>query len=46
LTNPFDGAEVVVRCVNTLRVSADEARRNAGEVIPFDAYVGEQNRQG
>lgn len=36
----------VMRCVNTLRLSADEARRNGGEVIPFDAYVGSENRQG
>ncbi|CAN5313946.1 aldehyde dehydrogenase family protein [soil metagenome] len=36
----------VQRCVNTLRLSADEARRNAGEVIPFDAYAGSENRQG
>jgi acyl-CoA reductase-like NAD-dependent aldehyde dehydrogenase len=36
----------VLRCVNTLRLSADEARRNAGEVIPFDAYAGSENRQG
>jgi len=32
--------------VNTLRLSADEARRSAGEVIPFDAYAGSENRQG
>jgi acyl-CoA reductase-like NAD-dependent aldehyde dehydrogenase len=36
----------VLRCVNTLRLSADEARRNAGEVIPFDSYAGSKNRQG
>ena len=36
----------VARCVNTLRLSADEARRSAGEVIPFDAYAGSENRQG
>jgi acyl-CoA reductase-like NAD-dependent aldehyde dehydrogenase len=36
----------VMRCVNTLRLSADEARRNGGEVIPFDAYAGSENRQG
>lgn len=36
----------VQRCVNTLRLSADEARRSAGEVIPFDAYAGSENRQG
>jgi len=39
-------AKEVLRCVNTLRLSADEARRSAGEVIPFDAYAGSENRQG
>lgn len=34
------------RCVNTLKLSADEARRNAGEVIPFDSYAGSEARQG
>lgn len=34
------------RCVNTLKLSADEARRNAGEVIPFDSYAGSESRQG
>ncbi|KQX02944.1 aldehyde dehydrogenase [Ensifer sp. Root423] len=36
----------VTRCVNTLKLSADEARRNAGEVIPFDSYAGSESRQG
>jgi hypothetical protein len=36
----------VLRCVNTLKLSADEARRNVGEVVPFDAYGGSENRQG
>jgi acyl-CoA reductase-like NAD-dependent aldehyde dehydrogenase len=36
----------VLRCVNTLKLSADEARRNGGEVVPFDAYAGSENRQG
>ncbi|MER9337945.1 aldehyde dehydrogenase family protein [Mesorhizobium sp. M0293] len=36
----------VSRCVNTLKLSADEARRNAGEIVPFDAYAGSQLRQG
>jgi acyl-CoA reductase-like NAD-dependent aldehyde dehydrogenase len=36
----------VLRCVNTLKLSADEARRNGGEVIPFDAYAGSENRKG
>ena len=34
------------RCVNTLKLSADEAKRNAGEVIPFDSYAGSESRQG
>ena len=36
----------VLRCVNTLKLSADEARRNGGEVVPFDAYAGSEDRQG
>lgn len=36
----------VRRCVNTLKLSAMEARRGGGEVIPFDAYVGSEQRQG
>lgn len=36
----------VARAVNTLSLSAAEARRNAGEVIPFDSYEGSENRQG
>jgi acyl-CoA reductase-like NAD-dependent aldehyde dehydrogenase len=36
----------VLRCVNTLKLSAEEARRNGGEVLPFDAYAGSENRQG
>ncbi|WP_448144449.1 aldehyde dehydrogenase family protein [Pseudomonas silesiensis] len=36
----------VLRCVNTLKLSAEEAKRNAGEVIPFDSYVGSESRQG
>lgn len=35
-----------LRCVNTLKLSADEARRNAGEIVPFDAYAGSEARQG
>lgn len=34
------------RCVNTLKLSADEAKRNAGEIIPFDSYLGSESRQG
>ena len=36
----------VRRCVNTLKLSADEARRNAGEVVPFDAFAGSESRMG
>ncbi|WP_085033760.1 aldehyde dehydrogenase family protein, partial [Ensifer aridi] len=36
----------VLRCVNTLKLSAEEAKRNAGEIVPFDAYTGSEQRQG
>jgi acyl-CoA reductase-like NAD-dependent aldehyde dehydrogenase len=36
----------VARAVNTLGLSAAEVRRNAGEVVPFDAFEGSENRQG
>ena len=36
----------VRRCVNTLGLSADEARRNAGEIVPFDAFAGSEDRRG
>lgn len=36
----------VSRCINTLKLSAEEAKRNTGEVIPFDAYAGSERRQG
>ncbi|WP_136617651.1 MULTISPECIES: aldehyde dehydrogenase family protein [Mesorhizobium] len=36
----------VLRCVNTLKLSAEEAKRNAGEIVPFDAYTGSERRQG
>jgi acyl-CoA reductase-like NAD-dependent aldehyde dehydrogenase len=36
----------VLRCVNTLKLSADEARHNGGEVVPFESYTGSENRQG
>ncbi|WP_024617038.1 aldehyde dehydrogenase family protein [Pseudomonas kilonensis] len=36
----------VKRCVNTLKLSAEEAKRNAGEIVPFDAYEGAESRQG
>lgn len=36
----------VSRCANTLKLSAEEAKRNAGEVIPFDAHAGSEARHG
>lgn len=36
----------VMRSVNTLKLSAEEAKRNAGEIVPFDAYAGSEHRQG
>ncbi|TCU31468.1 aldehyde dehydrogenase family protein [Rhizobium azibense] len=36
----------VLRCGNTLKLSAEEAKRNAGEIVPFDAYAGSEQRQG
>jgi glyceraldehyde-3-phosphate dehydrogenase (NADP+) len=34
------------RCVNTLRSSAEEARRICGETIPFDSFPGGEQRKG
>lgn len=34
------------RCVNTLTVSAEEAKRILGETIPFDSFPGGENRVG
>ncbi len=34
------------RCVNTLTVSAEEAKRIMGETIPFDSFPGGENRRG
>jgi acyl-CoA reductase-like NAD-dependent aldehyde dehydrogenase len=36
----------VHRAINTLRLSAEEATRGAGEVIPFDSYAGSEDRTG
>ena len=36
----------VARCVNTLRLSAEEAKRLGGETIPFDSYPGSEDRFG
>jgi acyl-CoA reductase-like NAD-dependent aldehyde dehydrogenase len=32
--------------VNTLTLSGEEAKRHVGEIIPFDAYLGSETRQG
>ena len=34
------------RCVNTLIVSAEEAKRTLGETIPFDSFPGGEKRRG
>lgn len=36
----------VSRCVNTIRISAEEARRLTGETIAFDQAPGSENRFG
>ncbi len=34
------------RCVNTLRISAEESKRLPGETIPFDSFPGGEKRIG
>jgi glyceraldehyde-3-phosphate dehydrogenase (NADP+) len=34
------------RCVNTLTVSAEEAKRTLGETIPWDSFPGGEKRRG
>lgn len=36
----------VTRCVETLRLSSEEARRLGGEVVPFDQQPGSESRIG
>ena len=36
----------VRRCINTMTISAEEARRIIGETIPFDNMPGSENRVG
>ncbi len=36
----------VTRCIETLEISAEEARRINGETIPFDQMPGSENRVG
>src|SRR5262252_8355847 len=35
-----------MRCAETLRLSAEEARRISGQTIPFDQHVGSEHRLG
>ena len=34
------------RCINSLRLSAQTCRQEAGELVPFSAYAGSQSRKG
>lgn len=36
----------VTRCVNTITLSAEEAKRHGGEEVPFDSFAGSENRHG
>ena len=36
----------VDRCINTLTLCAEEAKRNNGETVPFNAFEGSGNRTG
>jgi glyceraldehyde-3-phosphate dehydrogenase (NADP+) len=41
-----EATKEVERCIQTLRISAEEARRIHGETIPFDQMPGSENRVG
>lgn len=41
-----EATKEVGRCVQTLRISAEEARRIHGETLPFDQMPGSENRVG
>lgn len=41
-----EASKEVDRCIQTLRISAEEARRIHGETIPFDQSPGSENRVG
>jgi glyceraldehyde-3-phosphate dehydrogenase (NADP+) len=41
-----EAAKEVTRCIQTLQISAEEARRIQGETIPFDQMPGSENRFG
>ncbi|QGQ47702.1 aldehyde dehydrogenase family protein [Metabacillus sediminilitoris] len=41
-----EATKEVARCIQTLRISAEEARRIHGETIPFDQMPGSEDRVG
>jgi glyceraldehyde-3-phosphate dehydrogenase (NADP+) len=41
-----EATKEVTRCIQTLRISGEEARRIHGETIPFDQMPGSENRIG
>jgi glyceraldehyde-3-phosphate dehydrogenase (NADP+) len=41
-----EASKETTRCIQTLRISAEEARRIHGETIPFDQMPGSENRVG
>jgi glyceraldehyde-3-phosphate dehydrogenase (NADP+) len=41
-----EARQEVTRCIQTIRISAEEARRISGETIPFDQMPGSENRLG
>lgn len=41
-----EATKEVARCIQTLRISGEEARRIHGETIPFDQMPGNENRVG
>lgn len=41
-----EATKEVKRCIQTIRISAEEARRLHGETIPFDQIPGNENRIG
>jgi len=52
-TIALEGSKTIVearkearRCVNTLTVSGEEAKRLTGETIPFDSFPGGEQRRG
>ena len=41
-----EARKVARRCVNTLTISGEEAKRLLGETIPFDSFPGGEQRRG